>query len=187
MRIIAGDARGRKLFAPSGNDTRPTADRVRESLFNIIARRIPEAYVLDLFGGSGALSIEALSRGARFAVINDISKKAYELIARNVKLVGYVDRVKLVQKDYQSAVLTLPAEPFDLVFLDPPYPMAEAYTKAPEMLKARKLLSDDALLILERDARNAFELPEGFRVCDERSYGDTVITFLSLDVGGARP
>ena len=121
MRIISGDARGRKLFAPAGDDTRPTADRIRESLFNIIGSRIWDAEVLDLFGGTGAMALEALSRGAGHAVIVDIARPAIQAIERNAQNVlkdDYRQRVRILQTDYRSAIGSLKGNRFDFVFLD---------------------------------------------------------------------
>ena len=133
MRIIAGAARGRKLFAPTGEDTRPTADRIRESLFNIIGSRIRDANVLDLFGGTGAMALEALSRGAAHAVIVDSAKPAIQAIERNTQSVlkeAAAEKARVLQADYRSAIGSLNGERFDYVFLDPPYRMADAYADA---------------------------------------------------------
>ena len=120
MRIIAGSARGRKLFSPEGMDVRPTTDKVKESLFNIIQFEIPGARVLDLFSGTGQLGLEALSRGAAEAVFVDASGKSLATVKKNVALCGFGDRSRLVSGD-AFAYLARGEGPFDLVFLDPPY------------------------------------------------------------------
>ena len=123
MRIISGDARGRKLFAPAGEETRPTADRIRESLFNIIGTRVFDAQVLDLFGGTGAMALEALSRGAAHAVIVDVAREAIQAIERNAQGVLKDDlprRARIIRSDYRTAIGTLGGMAFDVVFLDPP-------------------------------------------------------------------
>ena len=130
MRIISGEAKGRALFAPPGSDTRPTSDKIRGSLFNIIASRVMDARVLDLFGGTGALALEALSRGAESAVIVDSSRQAWQVIERNARSVLKDDfeyRARILCADYRSAIAALEGSLFDLVFLDPPYRMVEAY------------------------------------------------------------
>ncbi len=180
MRIIAGEARGRKLFAPEGVETRPTADRVRESLFNVIARRVDGARVLDLFAGSGALSFEALSRGARFAVLNDPARKACDVIRRNAELLGWQDRMALHQLDWRRA-LARQDEPFDLVFLDPPYRMTAVYGEVAAELCARSLLNEDALIVMEHLEKAPPVLPDGLRAADTRRYGDTAITLVVRD------
>ena len=180
MRIIAGEARGRKLYAPGGEDTRPTADRVRESVFGILGPRVLEARVLDLFGGTGALALEALSRGAARATIVDSSVKAIACIRRNAEAVLGADmaRVEIFRADYRQAIERL-AQPFDLVFLDPPYRMETAYGDALTRLRQRGLLAEGALAILERAEARAIALPEGFSVRDARRYGETCVEFIA--------
>ena len=122
MRIISGEAGGRTLFAPSGLDTRPTSDKIRGSMFNIIGARVVDARVLDLFGGTGALALEALSRGAEAAVIADNARQAMQVIERNARNVAGQDfdrRVRLIRADYRAAIERAGIG-FDLVFLDPP-------------------------------------------------------------------
>ena len=180
MRIIAGEAKGRKLYAPGGEDTRPTADRIRESVFGILGPRVLEARVLDLFGGTGALALEALSRGAARATIVDSSVKAVACIRRNAEAVLGADmaRVEIFRADYRQAIERL-AQPFDLVFLDPPYRMETAYGDALTRLRQRGLLAEGALAILERAEARAIALPEGFSVRDARRYGETCVEFIA--------
>lgn len=121
MRVISGSARGTKLVTLEGNDTRPTLDRVKEALFNIIQNEICEANVLDLFSGSGALAIESLSRGAKYAVSTDSSKKAIEIIKLNAKKTHFEDKIEIINKDYKKALEQVQNTKFDIVFLDPPY------------------------------------------------------------------
>ena len=180
MRIIAGEAKGRKLYAPGGEDTRPTADRIRESVFGILGPRVLEARVLDLFGGTGALALEALSRGAARATIVDSSVKAVACIRRNAEAVLGADmaRAEIFRADYRQAIERL-AQPFDLVFLDPPYRMETAYGDALTRLRQRGLLAEGALAILERAEARAIALPEGFSVRDARRYGETCVEFIA--------
>ena len=180
MRIIAGEAKGRKLYAPGGEDTRPTADRIRESVFGILGPRVLEARVLDLFGGTGALALEALSRGAARATIVDSSVKAIACIRRNAEAVLGADmaRAEIFRADYRQAIERL-AQPFDLVFLDPPYRMETAYGDALTRLRQRGLLAEGALAILERAEARAIALPEGFSVRDVRRYGETCVEFIA--------
>ncbi len=180
MRIIAGEARGRTLFAPAGVQTRPTSDKIRGSLFNILNGRVAGAQVLDLFGGTGALALEALSRGAAFAVISDNSRSAVEVIRRNAAnvLKDALDaRALILRADYRSAISAVAGRRFDLVFLDPPYRMAEAYADAIGRLEAGGMLAEDALIACERARDVELALPEGFEIRDSRGYGDTAIDF----------
>lgn len=178
MRIISGEARGRKLVAPAGEDTRPTADKVRGSLFNIIGARVYDAHVLDLFGGTGAMALEALSRGAEYAVISDCARDAIQAIERNAEAVlkdKLNEKARIIKADYRTAIGSLGGMKFDLVFLDPPYRMTDAYADAINRLKAIDALSEDCLIIVERQKEQAVPLPEGFESYDTRTYGATSI------------
>lgn len=185
MRIIAGTARGRTLIAPGGRSTRPTQDYVRESLFNIIQRDVPGAAVLDLFAGSGALALEALSRGAAKAALADCSRQAIECIRRNTQALGFSDSATILQGDWRAAAqrLSTAGDRFDLVFLDPPYDLTR-YAEITETLQARDLLLRDALIVIEHRRDAALELSPSFILRDKRAYGDTVIHFFTFDTGG---
>ena len=181
MRIISGEARGRTLYAPNGDQTRPTSDKIRGSLFNIMNGRTEGARVLDLFGGTGALALEALSRGADFAVIADSAKPAYEAIRRNAaNVLGDAQdaRAKLLKADYRQTVAAVSDMRFDLVFLDPPYRMTEVYADAIRRLDAAGMLAEDALIVAERRGTVPVEYPEGFEICDTRAYGETSVDFV---------
>ena len=183
MRIIAGEAKGRTLFAPPGMETRPTSDKLRGSLFNILGGRVDDARVLDLFGGSGALALEALSRGAAFAVVADASRQAIQAIERNARNVLKDDfdrRIRIMRSDYRSAIAALPGGEYDLVFLDPPYRMVEAYGDALARLAAAGRLSADCTAVLERLKTAELPMPEGFERVDTRVYGETAVDFVRL-------
>lgn len=179
MRIIAGSARGRTLLAPKGMDTRPTLDRVRESLFSILQPRLPEAVVLDLFAGSGALGLEALSRGAKQAVFVDRARAAQEAISRNIHAAGMEEKAELLCCDWRMAITRLKNEAlqFTLLFIDPPYRMPHAEDML-RTLRDSGLLAEDALTVYEH-AQQAPPTMEGWTLRDQRRYGDTVISFLS--------
>ncbi len=178
MRVIAGEFRGRKLFAPEGAETRPTSDRVRESLFSILGARVPDAEVLDLFAGSGALALEAISRGAAFAALCDASAGAARVIERNIALVRAEDRMRLIRADWREALSRLSGRRFSLVFLDPPYRMAGVYAEAAALLSARGLLAEDAVLVMEHAVKTPLDIPAGFEIFDERRYGDTAVALV---------
>lgn len=156
MRIISGSARGRKLVSPEGMDVRPTTDKVKESLFNIIQFELADASVLDLFAGTGQLGLEALSRGAAKAVFVDSSKKSLATVKRNVELCGFAGRSRLLQSD-AFVYLARAEETFDFVFLDPPYHNGLC-VKAFEFLPA--VLSVNACVICETQTDET--LPERF-------------------------
>lgn len=178
MRIVAGEFRGRRLFAPEGVETRPTADRVRESIFNILARRVPDAEVLDLFAGSGAMALESISRGARFAALCDASRDAARVIERNIALVRAEDRTLLIRSDWRDALSRLRGRKFSIVFLDPPYRMEDAYASAAEAMRALGLLADGAVLVMEHSAESPLRLPARFEIYDERRYGHTAVALV---------
>ena len=181
MRIISGEARGRKLFAPAGEDTRPTADRIRESVFNILSARVWDAEVLDLFGGTGAMALEALSRGAEHAVIVDSGREAIRAIERNSQSVlkdAMPERVKILRADYRAAIDAMRDVRFDLVFLDPPYRMIDAYPDAISRLDAAGRLAQDVIIVCERRFDAQYVVPDGFGITNTRTYGETSIDFV---------
>ena len=168
MRVVAGDFKGRRLHGPRGSRTRPTADRVREALFSMLGD-VSGARVLDLYAGSGALGIEALSRGATSAVFVERDPQAVGAIERNLAAVG-VEAVVVRQDALRW--LARAEGPFDLVFCDPPYDSASRLA-GPLAERLPALTPDDARIVTESDKRHPLELP--FPLLTERSYGDTRI------------
>ena len=173
MRIIAGERKGHTIFAPKGRDTRPTSDRVRENVFNIVAPWIEGARVLDLYAGSGAMGLEALSRGAASAVFVEADAEAVRTIERNLdklRLTGAtVVRVGATTGLAQEAAA---GRKYDLVLADPPYAMTDYDTLARYL---PRVLAEDGLLVFESDARTEPEL-EGLAVRTSRKYGSTRVT-----------
>lgn len=179
MRIIAGTARGTVIDAPQGKDTRPTLDRVRENVFNILQQQVRGAQVLDLFSGSGAMAFEAVSRGAAAAVLVDVDRKAHQVEEANCRKLRMTDRCRLLLMDWQTAVsqLTRAGERFSLVFLDPPYAMHDL---CGVMNALRPLLTDDAILLVEHEAKTFPSTPDGFDLYDSRKYGIASVSFFRL-------
>jgi len=182
MRITGGEMRSRHLKAPAGESTRPTSDRVREALFGILAARgaVEGARVLDLYAGSGALALEALSRGAARAVLVERGRPALEAIRANVEALGLGARAKVVAGPVERAAPRLSAEgPFDLVLVDPPYADVPrgAVGRALEPLLAGGALSAGALLVLEHAHADAPPPLAGLSAEETRRYGDTALTF----------
>ena len=178
MRIIAGTRRGRLLVTPKGKDTRPTRGRIRESIFNIIQNEIMGAAVLDLFAGSGAMGLEALSRGAARAVFVDNARPARDAIEKNIRSLQMGNQARLLCLDYTEALCRLRREElrFDIIFLDPPYDLAG--TDGPfSQIQKSGVMKRGALLIYEHAKRNVF-VPVGLNAIDERSYGETSVTFM---------
>ena len=175
MRVISGTAKGTRLKTPEGLLTRPTSDRVKEAVFSIVQFEVQGSRFLDLFGGSGQMAIEALSRGAASAVIVDGRRDACRLIQENLRLTRLGDRAKVIQSDYLG-YLGRCRETFDLVFLDPPY--AEVFLEnALKKISEIDILSDRGIIICERPADKTLnvEIPGLVRGKDYR-YGKTWIT-----------
>ena len=176
MRIIAGTARGRRIEAPEGEHTRPTLDRVRENLFNILQSRTRDSRVLDLFAGSGALSMEALSRGAARAVLVDSDRNANRVQRKNLEQLGMTGQAEVFLCDWRKAAQELArrGEQFDLVFLDPPYRM----TDMREVFAAlADLVSPDGLVVLEHEGKTEPVTGDLFEKTDERRWGYCGISF----------
>ena len=182
VRVIAGTARGRRLETPPGLGTRPITDRVKESLFGTLQPRLPGATVLDLFAGSGAMAVEAMSRGASSAVLVERDGQVVELIRRNLVTTGFADRAEARRGDVATVLRgTPPREPFDLVFVDPPYAMADEEVEAVLALLVRGWVSADSLVVVRRQARSAPpRLPEGWEFARTRTYGDTLVLLASF-------
>src|SRR5438132_3377968 len=176
MRIVGGRLRGRALAAPRSQAIRPTADRLRESLFNILVHGygdpIAGARVLDLFAGTGALGIEALSRGAAFALFVDEGAEARALLRENVAALGLGGTSKVFRRNATKLGEPNPLAPFSLAFLDPPYGR-ELATAALNSARAGGWLTPDALIVVEEATKAQFATPEGFREIDRRRYDDT--------------
>lgn len=177
MRIIAGAARGRKLNTLPGDNTRPTLDRTREALFNILQTRVFDAHVLDLFAGSGALALEALSRGAEDAVLCDKSPEACKVIAQNIEFVRVKDKATLMQCEAKTALQRLSGKTFDLIFLDPPYKCG-LIDEALRGIAQYSLLAQDGLIAAETALDEGFDVPEGYTIKSVRKYGKSLLHFI---------
>jgi 16S rRNA (guanine966-N2)-methyltransferase len=181
MRVVGGRLKGRNIASPTTQAIRPTADRLRESLFNILIHAyespIADARVLDLFAGTGALGIEAVSRGAKFTLFVDSGSEARALLRNNVEALGLGGVTKVYRRDAADLGPAHPVEPFSLVFLDPPYRMKLA-EKALASLRDGGWLTPGALLVVEEAKDAGFAAPEGFEELERRAYDDTEFTFL---------
>jgi 16S rRNA (guanine966-N2)-methyltransferase len=181
MRIVGGRLRGRTLAAPASRDIRPTADRLRESVFNILTHAygdpISGARVLDLFAGTGALGIEAISRGAAFALFVDNGAEARALLRNNVEALALGGVTKVFRRDATNLGPAHPVEPFSLVFLDPPYGKGLAET-ALNSLREGGWLTPEALVVVEEAKAAGFTAPDGFEELERRAYDDTEFVFL---------
>lgn len=175
MRVITGKARGVNLKTPEGLATRPTADRVKEALFSVIQFDIPNARVLDLFGGTGQLGIEALSRGAKSAVFVDAGEPACALIRENLRRTKLENQAVVIRADY-LAYLSRCKEKFDIIFLDPPY--AEVFLEnSIKSITEIDILQSGGIIVCERPLGKdlPWEYP-GFSRSKDYKYGKTLIT-----------
>ena len=180
MRIIAGKARGTKLYTLEGENTRPTLDRVKESLFNIIQNRIQDTIFLDLFSGSGAIGLEALSRGAKKVIMCDNSKEAYDIIRKNIQKTHFEENVEIYNTDFKNLLQNIINEKLDIIFLDPPYRTNFAIESVERILE-KDLLKEDSIIIIETDNReDIVQKLENLNceITDIRKYGRAYLIFL---------
>jgi 16S rRNA (guanine966-N2)-methyltransferase len=181
MRIVGGAFRGRSLATPRSNSIRPTTDRTREAVFNVLAHRFASrlegARVLDLFAGTGALGLEALSRGASFSLFVEESAEGRGLIRENVEAFGLQGRTKVFRRDATRLGEVGTMQPFDLLLADPPYGKDFA-SKALAAARAGGWLRQGALCVVEEATGAPFEAGPDFALLDSRGYGDTIIRFL---------
>jgi len=186
MRIISGLARGTKLYTLEGENTRPTLDRVKEPLFSIIQNYIKDSVVLDLFAGSGALGLEALSRGAKKAVLCDKSYEAIEIIKKNINKTHFEEKTKVLCMDYKKCLSSV-ADKFDIIFIDPPYKLDIAVNSV-EIILDNNLLSPDGIIIIETDEEEReiqkIKNLSNIEIINLRTYGRVKLIFLKLKERG---
>lgn len=181
MRIISGIARGTKLLTLSGNEiTRPTLDRVKEALFSSIQEKIIDAKILDLFAGSGALGLEALSRGADCAVFCDSSKEAIGIIKQNISKTHMQEKCEVLLDNYSTALAKLENKMFDIIFLDAPY-ASDYDMQALDIIEKKDILAKDGIIILETDSDKKIEDLNklSFNILKIRKYGRVKLVFLN--------
>ena len=174
MRIISGSRRGHKLHEFEGYDVRPTTDRVKEAIFNLIQEYVPSSNVLDMFAGSGALSFEALSRGALYAVLVDSDSKSIELIKKNIHELKFEDICEVKEISCFSYAKTC-GKKFDIIFLDPPYNKG-LIEPALEAISVNGLLSESGIVLLESDNTDFKNEFPGLELIKQRRYGRTFVT-----------
>lgn len=181
MRIVAGKFRGKKLHSPETDEIRPTSDRVRESLFNILANHFGPAFhevrVLDLFAGTGALGLEALSRGAEHATFVDTGVEARALLRENIQDFGVAGQARMLRRDATDLGQVQRIPPCNLVFLDPPYNLGLG-EKALRAALDGNWIADSAIIVWEEAKAAELTIPEGLEELDRRNYGDTQIAIL---------
>lgn len=181
MRVTAGKYRGRKLFVPRGHLIRPTSDMVRESIFNILGAKVSNSRVLDLFAGTGALGLEALSRGAREAVFADKRNTSLAAVNRNIQALSLTGQCRVLKIDLKRGLgrLKNEAEPFELIFMDPPY-TANVVGKILDQLAESRLAAPQAQAVAEHDSKlDLTGSLEHWILTQQRRYGQTTISFFS--------
>ena len=185
MRIISGTARGTKLYTLEGKTTRPTLDRVKESLFNIIQNEIINSNFLDVFSGSGAIGLEAASRGAKKVILCDKSKEAINIINKNIEKTHLKEKVELYNLDYETLLKTKIKEKMDIIYIDSPYD-SDFAIKSVEHIINQKLIDENSTIIIETD--NEGKILEELRkieteIIDKRRYGRATLIFIKIRKG----
>lgn len=180
MRIISGKARGTKLYTLEGMNTRPTLDRVKESIFNIIQNEIDGAKVLDLFAGSGAIGLEFLSRGAKEAVLCDKSKEAIEVIRKNINKIHMEEKTKVFNTDFETCLEKIKNQQFDIIYLDPPYATNYIVKSVKKIIEFGIITKDSTIIIETDDEKRILKEIENLEIeiVDKRKYGRATIIFL---------
>jgi len=181
MRIISGTNKGKKLFAPQGERVRPTGDKVKEAIFNIIGPIDEEALVLELLAGSGSIGIEFLARGAKHCTFVDVSRKSLNYVKKNLDLCNFYDRARVLLSDYEKAIINLSKdrEKFDYIFADPPYDL-KICNKIAKLVLESNILKDGGLLIIESDkSEKVIDINQTNMIeCKEKIYGRTKISII---------
>ena len=181
MRIISGKARGTKLYILKGENTRPTLDRVKESLFNIIQNKVQDATFLDLFSGSGAIGLEAVSRGAKKAILCDKTKEACEIINKNIQKTHFEQYVELYNLDFRTVLKNKINEKMDIIYLDPPY-QSNFAIEAVKIILEKDCINQEGMIILETDNQETMIKELEIMKCeiqDIRKYGRAYLIFLT--------
>ena len=180
MRIISGKARGTKLYTLEGMQTRPTLDRVRESLFNIIQSDIQDAIILDLFAGSGAIGLEAISRGAKKAIFCDKEKSAINIIKKNIEKTHFEEKSEIYNMDYKECIEEIKHKKIDIVYIDPPYD-TDYVSKSIRKMIDLKIVNDETIMIIETDDEERIirEIEKiDVKITDIRVYGRVHMIFI---------
>ena len=178
MRVISGKYRGKRLNSPIGNDVRPTADKVKESIFNVIQFDLTGCRFLDLFAGSGSIGIEAISRGAKHTLFADNSKASIDLIKSNLK--GIDDDYKVLNRDFKDALYCANGK-WDFIFVDPPY-KSDYICEICETVKQRDMLDKDGYIIYEH-SQNEYDLPDGMCICKRKQFGIVTVDYIGYSRG----
>lgn len=180
MKVISGTLKGRNIIGFQNPGTRPTMDRVKESLFAMIQEDLPDSIILDVFSGSGSLAIEALSQGASCAFCNDKNKKAYQIIRKNIEQFSLQSKTQLMNLDFKKLFLLLGQknQKFDLIFLDPPY-QTEYIKESLLLIEKYQLLKEEGKIICESDSLEKIPLGSLWQIVKQKKYGDKLVVILT--------
>lgn len=178
MRVISGKYRGKRLDSPIGNDVRPTGDKVKESIFNVIQFDVADSRFLDLFCGSGSMGIEAISRGASYTLFSDFSKASISLTQNNLK--GVAEAHRVVNRDFRDTLYTAEGK-WNFIFVDPPY-KSDYIEEICQIVKDRRLLSEDGYIIYEHSDKQ-YKLPGGMYIAKRKSFGIVIVDFIAMSRG----
>lgn len=178
MRVISGKYRGKRLNSPIGNDVRPTGDKVKESIFNVIQFDVAESRFLDLFCGSGSMCIEAISRGASYTLFADVSKSSLALTQGNLK--GISEAYKLVNRDFRDALYSAEGK-WDFIFVDPPY-KTDYIESICQIVKDRAMLAENGYIIYEHSDKQ-YKLPDGMYIAKRKSFGIVTVDYIAISRG----
>ncbi len=179
MRVISGEAKGRKLKSGKGQKARPTSDRVKEALFNIIMNYLPEAEFLDLFAGFGGIGIEAISRGVKRVTFVEEDSNHVRIIKENLRMTGFIDRAEVIAGDVLRVLPRL-ANSFNLIYIDPPYAEEELYHRTLELIFEHNLLSSEGVLVCEHNIQLLSTACELFELLKTKTYGESNLTFFGI-------
>lgn len=180
MRIIGGDFRATRLQAPKGLNTRPTLDRIRESLFNILGQNFSGGIVLDLFAGSGCNGLEFISRGIDFVYFVDNSQESINVMIKNIKKCKVEEKSKIIKMDFQNALKSFKSDTFSYIYMDPPFNKIDYYSESFEIIRNKKLLKEDGSLIIEHGSDKILKIPGGYKEIRYKKYGKTSLSIWSL-------
>lgn len=177
LRIIAGKNKGRKLNRRDGKDVRPTSDRAKEALFNILGSEVVGSRFLDLFSGFGGIGLEAVSRGAYEVVLVDKAQENIDIIEQNINMLHYQEDAKVVQADVLNSLGLLRGD-FDFIFMDPPYQQKSYYTKTLAEIDKYNLLHPDGIVIIEHHSQIKLDLADEYDIIKERNYGNSALALV---------
>jgi len=181
LRVIAGKYRSRKLEQPTSKNIRPTKDRTKEAMFSTLMNKIESSIILDLFSGSGSLSIEASSRGAMKIIAVDKDKESISTIKKNIEALQ-INNIVPVKADVISYLKTSRGMKFDLIFIDPPYKEIDLYNESLSLIAKNNLIKDNGLIVVETSNPDEIQIPHGLAIYKNKNYGKSALLYISRNI-----